>query len=103
MNRLKMYILIRESVPAGYAVLAAAHASLAAYRAFEDSPEMQEWIGGTFYKTVCVVNDREFEQARDCPDHVLITEAALDDAPVALAFRPRRDWPKAFRYFRLYR
>ena len=36
---LRMYILIRESVPVGFAVLAAAHASLAAYLKFADTPE----------------------------------------------------------------
>ena len=33
----KMYILIRESVPLGFAVLAAAHSSLAAYLKFRDT------------------------------------------------------------------
>lgn len=33
--QLKMYILIRESVAPGFAVLAAAHASLAAYLKFK--------------------------------------------------------------------
>ncbi|VTU00204.1 unnamed protein product [Gemmataceae bacterium] len=35
--KLRMYILVREAVPAGFAVVAAAHASLAAYLAFRDT------------------------------------------------------------------
>jgi hypothetical protein len=39
--KLRMYILIRESVPTGFAVLAPAHASLAAYLKFADTPEVK--------------------------------------------------------------
>ncbi|QRK12518.1 hypothetical protein JQX13_22320 [Archangium violaceum] len=43
-GHLKMYILIRESVPTGFAVLAAAHASLAAYLKFRaPSPPPPSW------------------------------------------------------------
>ncbi len=41
---MKMYILITESVPVGFAILAAAHASLAAYLKFKDSAEVAEWL-----------------------------------------------------------
>jgi hypothetical protein len=30
-------------------------------------------------------------------------ESALDGAEVALAFKPREEWPKALRFYRLYR
>ena len=49
----KMYILIRESVPMGFALVAASHASLAAYLEFRDSPEVEQWLAGPFYKTIC--------------------------------------------------
>ncbi|MCY1020465.1 hypothetical protein [Pyxidicoccus sp. MSG2] len=100
---LKMYILIRESVPTGHAVLAAAHASLAAYLKFKDTPEVAEWLAGPFYKSVCRVSDAEFEQGRACEDHVVLTESSLGGQEVAIAFRPRREWPKAFRFFRLFK
>lgn len=98
-----MYILIKESVPTGLALVAAAHASLAAYLQFRDTPEVQQWLAGPFYKTICKVSDDEFEQAKAFPDRVVLTESALGGAEVALAFRPRQDWPKAFKVFRLYR
>ena len=56
-RKLRMYILVREAVPVGFAVLAAAHAALAAYLAFQDSPEVEEWLAGRFHKVVCRVTD----------------------------------------------
>jgi hypothetical protein len=41
---MKMYILIKDTVPLGIAVVAAAHASLAAYLKFKDSPEVEQWL-----------------------------------------------------------
>ena len=100
---MKMYILIKEAVPVGIAIVAAAHASLAAYLKYRDSPEVEQWLSGPFYKVVCKVNESEFERAKSEPDHVVITESALDNEEVAVAFKPREEWPKAFRYFRMYR
>ncbi|MEO1654208.1 MAG: hypothetical protein AAFU64_11720 [Bacteroidota bacterium] len=98
-----MYILIRESIPPGFAMLAAAHASLAAYRKYAQDPQVQEWVAGPFYKVICKVNDSEFEKAKSFDDYVLLTESALAHQEVALAFKPREEWPKAFRFYRLYK
>lgn len=100
---MKMYILVKEDVPTGFAVLAAAHASLAAYLKFKDRPEMAEWLSGPFYKVVCRVNEKEFEQSKTFPDHVVLTEAALDNRETAAAFCPREEWPKPFQFYRLFR
>jgi len=100
---MKMYILIRDDVPLGFAIAAAAHASLAAYLQFRDTPEVEEWLSGPFYKAVCMVDAKQFEDARSVPDHVVLTESALDNREVAIAFKPRREWPKMFRFLKLYR
>ncbi|MCR9144963.1 MAG: hypothetical protein NXI24_22185 [bacterium] len=100
---MKMYILIKESVPGGFAILAAAHASLAAYLKFKESAEIEEWLSGPFYKVVCKVNDKEFEKAKSFDDCVVLTESALDNQEVAIAFKPRAEWPKPFGFYRLYR
>lgn len=100
---MKMYVLIRSSVPTGFAILAAAHGALAAYFRFKNSPEVNEWLAGPFSKVICVVNDKEFENAKGVDDHVLITESALGDEEVALAFKPREEWPRAFKFLRLYK
>lgn len=100
---MKMYILIKRSVPLGYAMVAAAHASLAAYLRFKDSPEVAAWLAGPFKKAVCKVDDAAFEAARAAGDFIVITESALDGAEVALAFKPREEWPRGFKFFPLYR
>lgn len=100
---MKMYILIKDTVPTGFAMLAAAHASLAAYLKFQDTPEVAEWLAGPFYKVVCKLSGPEFEAAKAHPDHVVLTESALAGQEVALAFRPRAEWPKAFQFYKLYR
>ena len=100
---MKMYILVRESLPIGHALVAVAHASLGCYLRFRDAPEVQEWLNGPFRKIVCNVTDDEFERAKKVPDHVVITESLLGAAEVALAFKPRDVWDKSFQYFRLYR
>ncbi|MFC4635549.1 peptidyl-tRNA hydrolase [Dokdonia ponticola] len=100
---MKMYILIKDDVPEGFAILAAAHASLAAYLKFKEDPDMQHWISGTFYKVVCKVTNKEFQKAKTVEDHVVLTESALDHTEVAIAFKPREEWPKPFRFYKLYR
>jgi hypothetical protein len=84
-------------------LLASAHASLAAYLKFKDNPEVEEWISGPFYKVICHVNDKEFEKAKEYPEHVVLTESALDNKEVAIAFKPRSEWPRFFKYLRMYR
>jgi hypothetical protein len=100
---MKMYILVQESVPVGLSILAATHTSLACYLRFRDSVEVSVWLAGPFKKVICRVTDAEFEAAKALEDHVVLTESALENSEVAMAFRPREDWPKAFQYYRLYR
>ena len=100
---MKMYVLIRDSVPLGLAMVAASHASLAAYLKFKDSQEIATWLSGPFKKAICKVNDTEFENAKAFEDHVVITESALDRQEVAIAFKPREGWPKPIRFYKLYR
>ena len=57
---MKMYILIKDDVPVGFAVVSAAHASLSAYLRFKDAPEVEEWLSGPFYKVICRVSEKEF-------------------------------------------
>lgn len=100
---MKMYILIKDNVPDGFAVLAAAHASLAAYLKFRESAEVKEWLSGSFYKVICKVNEKEFEKAKTFDDQVILTESALDHKEVAIAFKPREEWPKPFKFYKLWK
>lgn len=81
---MKMYILVRDSVPTGIAITAAAHASLATYLRYSDRSEMRLWASGVFRKVICRVSDKEFEEAKKCDAHVVITESALDNVEVAI-------------------
>jgi len=100
---MKMYILVRDDIPLGFAMVAVAHASLAGYIKFQDTPEVKEWLAGPFFKAVCKVNAKEFANAKLVPDHVILTESALGNQEVAIVFKPREEWPKMFRFLKLYR
>ena len=100
-SSMKMYILVRESVPLGFAVVGVAHASLAAYLKFAETTEVKQWLSGPFAKAVCRVTDAEFEKAKEAGDFVVITESALGGQETVLAFKPRAEWPKGFRFMKL--
>ncbi len=100
---MKMYILVKDSVPEGFAILAAAHASLATYLKFKADKDTQEWVSGPFYKVICKVNAKEFEKAKTFENHVVLTESALNNTEVAIAFKPRLEWPKPFQFYKLYK
>lgn len=97
---MKMYILIKDSVPDEFAPVIAAHASLACYKKFETDQDMRTWITGIFKKVVCRVNDKEFQRAAEADKNVILTESALDHQEVAMVFCPREAYPKAFKFFR---
>jgi len=100
---MKMYILVRDDIPLGFAMVAVAHASLAGYLKFQETPEVRQWLSGPFFKAVCKANATEFENAKAVADHVIITESALGNTEVAIVFKPRDEWPKMFKFLRLYR
>ena len=100
---LKMYILIKQSVPIGLGVNAVGHTSLATYLKFKDDPVLQEWITSKhFRKVTCIVSDEQFEKAKKYPNHVIMTENALGDAEIAIGFCPREEWSDFFRSLKLY-
>jgi hypothetical protein len=68
-----------------------------------DARRVEPPVAGPFFKAVCKVSDAELERAKEAGDWVSISESALDGQEVAVAFRPRAEWPKAFRFLRLYR
>ena len=102
-EKFKMYILVKEGVPIGKAVVGIAHASLACYLKYQDSEDVKQWLDGPFFKTVCKVTEKEFEKAKQETDFVVMTESTLDDSETTIAFKPRVDYPKYFKFFRLYK
>lgn len=117
----KMYILIKDNLSIGQAVLAAAHASLSGYLTFTQpldptkwsqdhiaamgilTLETETWAKESFRKVVCKVTDAEFEKAKtyDIPKRVMI-ESSLG-TEVAIVFAPREEWPKFFNFLKLYK
>lgn len=99
---MKMYILVKEGVPDNLVPVITAHASLACFRKYEHDAGMQRWINSVFKKAVCKVSDIEFEKAKQVEQHVLLTESALQNQEVCIVFAPRDEYPKYFRFFRLW-
>ena len=97
---MKMYILIKDNVPDEFAPVIAAHASLACFRQFEADEDMQTWINDVFKKVVCRVNEKEFNRAGEEEKQIRLTESALDNQEVAMAFCPRDTYPKPFKFFK---
>jgi len=97
-----MYILVKREVPDQLVPVITAHASLACFRKFEQTTAMQQWINGPFKKVVCAVNDSEFQNARKEPGHLVLTESALDGREVCIAFSPREEYPKMFRFLKMW-
>jgi len=101
---MKMYILVREDVPLGYAINGVAHASVACFLKYAGHRDMQRWLADSFRKVTCIVNDAELAQAMSNADnHVVITESVIGHETVAVAFCPRKEWPELFESFKLYK
>jgi len=99
---MKMYILVKREVADKLVPVITAHASLACFRKFESTPNMQVWINGIFKKVVCVVNETEFSNAKNEPDHVVLTESAADNQEVCIAFSPREEYSKMFKFLKMW-
>jgi peptidyl-tRNA hydrolase len=99
---MKMCILVKRDVPDKLVPVITAHASLACFRQFEHTPNMQAWINGIFKKVVCTVNETEFQNAKKEPGHVILTESALDNLEVCMAFSPRDEYSKMFKFFKMW-
>ena len=101
---MKMYIAIRDSIPVGFAINSASHASLIAYLKWHmDDVDFQDWMLYSFKKVTCRVSDAEFEQLKQIDKNVVVTESALKGEEVAVVLAPRREWPEIVRQLKLYK
>ena len=98
-----MYILVKKSVPKGFGINSVGHASLMAYLKFQEHPDTIEWLKNSFRKVTCRVSDEEFKEAKKAENFVVVTESDYNNEEVALAFRPRIEWPPMFEKLRLFR
>jgi peptidyl-tRNA hydrolase len=101
-SNMKMYIAIRDSIPVGFAINSAGHASLIAYLKWHDDVDFQDWMLYSFKKVTCKVTDEEFEQLKCLDRVVVVTESALKGEEVAVVLAPRKKWPEIVRQLKLY-
>lgn len=100
-TELKMYILVKQSVPTGIAIVSAVHAPLVAYLQYKDDELLKEWLEHSFKKVVCWVTDEEYESCKKLDRIAVITESNYGDKEIAIAVCPRHDLPRKFKYFPL--
>lgn len=98
---LKMYILVKSSLPS-HKMVSVAHAVLIAHRVFRNSvgcsTHYDEWFNKSFRKVVCEVSDADFEKFKQFEHYIVSTESAFDNKEMCLVFCPRPEWPKAFKF-----
>ena len=99
---MKMYIIVKDNIPDKLVPVITAHASLACYKKFESNENMIKWINGIFKKVVCLANEAEFEKLKDETDFVVLAESSLDNKEVSLAFCPREEYPKKFKFLKMW-
>jgi peptidyl-tRNA hydrolase len=115
-ERLKMYLLVLDDVPLGFAVNSIAHAAVGSVVTWLEEEEawamgnalsntqptrkekeqnaiVHEWLNKSFKKVSCVVTPEQFEQAKTLPDAIVFSESDLGDREVSLALKPRYRWP----------
>lgn len=89
-SKIIMPIVLRWDASPAVAAVACAHAGLAGYLRWKDDPVVQRWIDTVFYKRVYQAeNYEQFHIIRKWGDHQVLTESALDNAEVAVVFRPQ--------------
>lgn len=97
-----MYIIVKDDIPDKLVPVITAHASLACYKKYEANEEMEKWINGIFKKVVCVAKDIDFNKMKEERNFVSLTESSLDNKEVCLAFCPREEYPKRFKFLKMW-
>lgn len=97
-----MYIIVKDDTPDKLVPVIAAHASLACYKKFEADERMIKWINEVFKKVVCLATGTEFDKLKSETDFVVLTESSLDNREVCLAFCPREEYPKKFKFLKMW-
>lgn len=106
-GKLKMYILVKETIPVGLAMAAVGHACVSCYDQFTShgNQDMKNWKDWSFRKVVCKVTEKEFEKAKTYENRCVMTERnlAIENKESAIAFCPRPEWPYFFNSLKLWK
>jgi peptidyl-tRNA hydrolase len=102
---MKMYICVKEDIPAGIAINSAAHGSLMAFLKFSDKPDMKTWLDKSFKKVTCAVTPAEFAMLKEVSDNLVVTESRLEGKEVAVVLCPRQetDYPEFVSLLKLWK
>ena len=98
----RMYVLIHRDVGRLDALRVAANGAVEAFRRHAAEEPTRQWLAGRFTKTLCRVNDAEFERAVAEPGSVVIARQG-SELPAGAALAVRDTWPRRFQFFELYR
>lgn len=100
----RMYVLVLDDLEVGMAINTACHAAVACTLKYQDTEEVKEWLDTSFRKVTCKVSRKEFDQAlQKETDYVIMTELNLDGRETAIAFKPREEYHKMFKFLKLYK
>ena len=106
---MKMYICIKDDLPAGMAMNSAAHASLMChlkYASFDNEDEdYMNWLVNSFKKVTCAVTPAEFAMLKEVSDSIVVTESRMNGAEVAIVLKPRQpnEWPEFINLLKLWK
>lgn len=110
----RMYILVKDTVPDNYVPLMVGHAvTNLVFRLAFSNYDNNFIFGKWFYyhnmkKVICRVSGEEFQKAiTEADDYIIQSETSgLDPEHLTdcvAAFVPRREYPKSFKYFKLWK
>jgi hypothetical protein len=99
---IKSYICLLDWVDPGHAINSASHAGTIIMLKWSDDPIVKEWTENSIRKVTCSVTEKEFTHLKQFDDYQVITELAFEGKEVGLVFKPRREWPKYFKFLRLW-
>jgi len=105
---MKMYICIKDDLPAGMAMNSAAHAGLMCHLKYYDSnirTDYHTWLETSFKKVTCAVTAAEFAMLKTVEDHIVVTESRLNGQEVAIVLKPRQpnEWPEFVNLLKLWK
>jgi peptidyl-tRNA hydrolase len=102
---MKMYICIKDDLPAGMAMNSAAHAGLMCHLKFSDDGDYLDWLTNSFKKVTCAVTPAEFAMLKEVSDSFVVTESRLNGQEVAVVLKPRQpnEWPEFVNLLKLWK
>ena len=100
---IKTYICLLDTIDPGHAINSAAHAGTIIMLNWADDPIVKAWLKDRIRKVTCAITANEFIYLTGFDlEHQVITEAAFNDESVGIVFKPQLEWPKYFKYLKLW-